>query len=198
MRDGFGSPPRARSGRNSGNQNVLFQFTYFKMRVSVERGRGRVRRERCEWYFFGSNCKIHLLPSATELIDAFQMLLFSPAKLVTLVIMNDEGTAMCSIVGLRANICKIHNILLRAIKMYYKGVFHFQKTRSQSKFGATPSITAFPGKSERALLPSFLLLLPLLTCFLSEYNTLLLLLPSHHHPQTRPGLKLNPRCCGTE
>ena len=34
--------------------------------------------------------------------------------------------------------------------MYYKGVFHFQKTRSQSKFGATPSITAFPGKSERA------------------------------------------------
>ena len=177
MRDGFGSPPRARSGRNSGNQNVLFQFTYFKMRVSVERGRGRVRRERCEWYFFGSNCKIHLLPSATELIDAFQMLLFSPAKLVTLVIMNDEGTAMCSIVGLRANICKIHNILLRAIKMYYKGVFHFQKTRSQSKFGATPSITAFPGKSERGLLPSFLLLLPLLTCFLSEYNTLLLLPP---------------------
>ena len=33
----------------------------------------------------------------------------------------------------------------------YKGVFHFQKTRSQNKFGATPSITAFPGKSA----PSF-------------------------------------------
>lgn len=57
---------------------------------------------------------------------------------------------MCSIVGLRADACKIHNILLRAIKMY-KGVFHFQKTRSQNKFGATPSITAFPGKSA----PSF-------------------------------------------
>ena len=70
------------AGRNSGNQNVLFQFTYFKMRVSVER---EGRRE-CEWHFFSSNCKIHLLPSATELIDAFQMLLFSPAKLVTLVI----------------------------------------------------------------------------------------------------------------
>ena len=45
MRDGFGSPPRARSGRNSGNQNVLFQFTYFKMRESVEREEGKEGRE---------------------------------------------------------------------------------------------------------------------------------------------------------
>ena len=68
---------------------------------------------------------------------------------------HDEGKGGRN-AGLWANVCKIHNILYRAIKMY-EGVFHFQKTRSQNKFGATPSITAFPGKSERALLlPSIL------------------------------------------
>ena len=47
MRYGFGSrhrPPRRAAvtgaARNSGNQNVLFQFTYFKMRESVERVEG--------------------------------------------------------------------------------------------------------------------------------------------------------------
>ena len=29
------------AGRSSGNQNVLFQFTYFKMRESVEREEGK-------------------------------------------------------------------------------------------------------------------------------------------------------------
>ena len=48
MRDGFGSRPRASQEReggrqepSSGNQNVLFQFTYFKMRESVEREEGK-------------------------------------------------------------------------------------------------------------------------------------------------------------
>ena len=45
------------------------------MRESVER---EVKRGRGfgEWYFFSSNCKIHLLPSPSELIDAFKMLIF--------------------------------------------------------------------------------------------------------------------------
>ena len=177
MRDGFGSRPRREGGRKAGA--AVTKMYYFNLHISKCEKAWKEWREREKEESDVNGTFSLQIARFISYLQRMKWLMQSECWFFACKISHTrhllEGRMWCGNSGGFGQIYAKRYTIYAAttcnknVQTTKEGVFHFQKTRSQNKFGATPSITAFPGKSGRASAAS--LPFPPSTCFLSNKNT---------------------------